>query len=355
MKILFVGDTHRTSLSLHYFTNLVRLGYLVLPYNPFYFYTRHIFEKFSVKLKKEPSDHRKKQVSCDLITLCRKNCFDVVLIMAENFIDSDTLQEMKGASATPPLLVFHSHDNTFSPGILKPAYFINALLAYDFVFTTKSYNVNRYRALGQQNSFFIPSAYEPTLHHPISNQYSIYQNKAFDVTFIGTYDLSRIRYLDAVGWERLYVWGDHWGTTKAYRHHPSRIHPKAIYDFEFADVTSRTKCALGLLREEAQDLHTTRTFEIPACGTMQLAPRNNEILSFFEEDKEIVCFDSKEELKDKVDYYLANDWSRIAIARHGFERCTRDHNTYLDRIKEMFKTIRTKGHLSVQKVHYRSN
>jgi spore maturation protein CgeB len=350
MKILFVGNTRRTSLALHYFTNLVKLGYLVLPYDPDYFYARHLFERALIKLRREPTPSKKKAVSQDLITLCRKNRFDIVMVMAENFVDADTIAEMKSVSKSAPLMIFHSHDNTFSPGILKPANFIKTLQAYDFVFTTKSYNVPRYKALGQENSFFIPSGYEPAIHHPISDQYSIFPGQWFDVTFIGTYDLSRASYLAAAGWNRLQVWGDRWKRSPEFRKHHSRIHPKAIYDFEFADVTSHTKCALGLLREEAGDLHTTRTFEIPACGAMQLAPRNEEILSFFREDEEIVCFDSPGELKEKLDYYLENEWKRAAIARRGFERCIRDKNTYLDRVSEMFGIIRKRGGTSATRV-----
>jgi spore maturation protein CgeB len=344
MKILFVGNTRRTALALNYFTNLVRLGYLVLPYDPEYFYARHLLEKVAIRLTKAPPQKKIRQVSETLVGLCKRNRFDVILVMAENFLGHETIREMRSVSPKPPLFVYHSHDNNFSPGILKPADFSKTLQAYDFVFTTKSQNVPRYKSLGQVQSYFIPSAYEPSIHHPIADEYSLYGKRWFDVTFIGTYDKSREPFLEKLGWDSLYVWGDGWKRSRAYSKHKQQIQAKAIYDFQFADVTSHSRCALGLLREEAGDLHTTRTFEIPACGALQLAPRNSEILSFFEEDKEIVCFANAEELKEKVAYYLSHNSERLKIARAGFDRCLKDKHTYLDRVSEMFRTIRNRSY-----------
>lgn len=341
MKVLFVGNTRRTALALHYFTNMVRLGYSVLPFDPDFFYARHLLDRVAIKLRRNsPTKNRQKRVAEGLVNLCSKNRFDVVLVMAQNYIARETLDEIRGSSKTPPLLIYHSHDNNFAPGILKPTDFFETLKMYDFVFTTKSKSVERYRQMGQDSAYFLASAFEPSIHHPIANECSIYANKLFDVTFIGTYDQSRTKYLEAVGWNRLHVWGDFWTRFGEYSKHREQINPRAIYDFEFADVTSHSRLALGLLREEADDLHTTRTFEIPACGAAQVAPRNAEILTFFEEDSEIICFDSPEELRDKVQYYIKNDWKRAQIARKGYERCLRDRHTYLDRVNEMFNIVR---------------
>lgn len=339
MKVLFIGSTRRTALALHYFTNLVKLGHTVLPYECDFFQTKNLWERGLVGLRRQPLPTRVDQVSSDLIRLCQRNQFDAVMLLAENYLSAEVIEEMRRTSNYPPVFFYHSHDNNFSDGILKPPHFFETLRAFDLVFTTKSQNVARYQELGQENSFFLASAYEPTVHHPIEDRYSRFAGQPFDVTFIGTYDRSRVAYLEKVGWDRIHVWGDHWKRFKRFRQVKDRVSPRAIYDFEFADVTSHSKLALGLLREEAEDLHTTRTFEIPACGALQVAPRNPEVLSFFKENEEIVCFDSAEELKEKVDYYLRNEWQRIQIARRGFERCLRDKHTYQDRMKEMLKKV----------------
>lgn len=315
------------------------MGHIVLPYEPDYFATRGTVERLVTRMRRQPPPAKIRTVGEDLVGLCRRNQFDLVFVLAENFLGAETLREIRSNSKYPPTLVYHSHDNNFVPGILKPADFEDTLRSYDIVFTTKSQNVRRYTEQGVKEAIFLPSAFEPSIHHPIEDRYSRYSGRAFPVTFIGTYDRSRIPFVEQVGWDRLHVWGDRWNRYPQYRKVRQHIHPRAIYDFEFADVTSHTKCALGLLREEAEDLHTTRTFEIPACGALQIAPRNSEILSFFTEDEEIVCFDSLAEMTDKIDFYLRNDFKREQIARKGHERCLRDKHTYLDRAKEIIRKV----------------
>jgi len=339
LRVLFLGSTQGNSTSLHYFTSLVRQGHSVYPFDPDPMWARHFADKVRIRLLKEPPPANVQASTSKVLSLCRDNQFDLVFVMSQNFLSADVLESIRRVSQKPPTIIFHSHDNVFSPGILTPPDFESAIRAYDFVFTTKSQNVVRYRALGQPNAHFLPSAYEPSVHRPIGGEHRTYHGPEFEVTFVGTYDHSREPLLEAIGWQRLHVWGDRWSRSPQYAEHPERIHPKAIYHFEYAEVLSHSQCALGLLREEAEDLHTQRTFEIPACGALQIAPRNAEIATFFKEGKEIVLFSSLEELKEKVDYYLSHPKARKEIARKGYERCLKDRHTYDDRVTEILKRI----------------
>jgi spore maturation protein CgeB len=344
MRVLFFGTTKGTACSLHYFTALVRLGHDVIPFDPAYFETHGPVEKLMVRARKGPTAAKVQSVSEALIDVCRNSRFDAVFVMSENFLGEDTIETIKRQSEQPPAFLYHSHDNNFSDGILKPPGFFESLGEYDAVFTTKSQNVERYRSLGA-NSFFVPSAYEPSVHCPVTDEYSRFPID-FDVTFIGTYDGSRPPLLEAVGWDKLRVWGSDWTRWPGYNAHKERIMPRPIYYFEFADVISRSRIALGLLREEAGDLHTQRTFEIPACGTLQIAPRNDEIESFFEDGKEIVLFSSLEELASKVKYFMKHDAERKKIAKRGFDRVTSEKHTYVDRVDTMLKlsgVVKTKA------------
>ena len=71
---------------------------------------------------------------------------------------------------------------------------------------------------------------------------------------------------------------------------------------------------------------------------MQIAPRNDEILGFFEDKKEIVCFSTPEELGEVVSYYLRHESEREAIAKRGYERVTKEKHTYMDRVELMVST-----------------
>lgn len=340
MKVLFIGSTDPHACSQFYYTSLLGVGYEVLPFNPRYFEPKGWVDRLTIKWKKGPSQQKVQAVSDALISLCKKHSFDFILVLAENFLGLDTLNEIRAVSKTSPFIVYHSHDNNFSAGILKPDGFWKILKAYDAVFTTKSQNVAKYKALGQAHSYYIPSAYEPSVHRTIPSAESSLGNSSFDIAFIGTYDHSRQKYLEPLGWERLHVWGDGWKRYRNFNQHASSIVPHAVYYPLFADIISHSKCSLGLLRDEAEDLHTQRTIEIPACGGFQIAPRNEEILSLFEENHEIVCFSSPEELQDKVNYYLEHDKERNSIAQQGLERVTTSGHTYMDRVRTMLDLIR---------------
>ncbi len=317
---------------------MARLGHEVFAFDPGYYNASHLWERAWIKLTHQPHPSRVKAAAEKLLQITSRNAFDLVFVMAENFLEVQTIQEIQKKSQRKTRFAYHSHDNVFSPGIMKPANFNEALVSYDFLFTTKSQNVARYQELGQQNAHYIPSAYEPTCHRPISAQESRLEQD-FSVTFVGTFDHSRIPQLESAGWDRLHVWGNGWQRWSGYGEHRNHIHSGAIYYLEFADVISRSRCSLGLLREEAEDRHTQRTFEIPACGGLQIAPRNDEICDLFEEDKEIVCFGPNDELKEKVTYYLAHEMERKRLAQAGYQRCINGNHTYQDRVSQMISLL----------------
>ena len=103
---------------------------------------------------------------------------------------------------------------------------------------------------------------------------------------------------------------------------------REIYADDYARALTGSKIGLGLLRNVCPDQHTTRTFEIPACGSLLLADRTEEHQEFFEEGREAEFFASSEELLDKVKFYYSNEFSRERIARAGYERCIRGGYAY---------------------------
>lgn len=338
MKILFVGNTEGTSTSLHYFTNLVKLGHSVLPWTPGFFENTSSLDKIVQRIHRGPSPWKARAINRELVKLCQQNYFDLVFVMSENFVSAEAIETIRAEAVSAPKFLFHSHDNLLSPGIIKPPGFFQSLAAFDIAFTTKSQNVERYHAFGQKNAHYIASAFEPLVHRPIPKNESRLA-RDFEVSFIGTYDGSRGKWLEKAGWDRLHVWGDFWQRFPDYQKYRNQIYPFAIYYFEFADVCSRSKCSLGLLREEAEDRHTQRTFEIPACGSLQFAPRNDEIAEFFEDGKEIVLYDSPEELGSRLDYYLSHETERAKVAQAGYERCLASKHSYRDRVEQMLQKL----------------
>ena len=88
---------------------------------------------------------------------------------------------------------------------------------------------------------------------------------------------------------------------------------------------------IALLSERVEgasigDQITSRTFTIPATRSFMLHQRTEEVHEYFVEDKEMACFDSADELVDKVRYYLKAERVREEINKHGYERAVKHHS-----------------------------
>ena len=81
-----------------------------------------------------------------------------------------------------------------------------------------------------------------------------------------------------------------------------------------------------------------RCFDICGCGGFLLTDRRPDMDALFEPDKEAVSFESREELMDKVSYYLSHDAERQKIAGNGLKRVQAEH-TFDARLTEMMGYI----------------
>ena len=75
-----------------------------------------------------------------------------------------------------------------------------------------------------------------------------------------------------------------------------------------------------------------RALEIMGNGGLLLSSYQQELLEYFEPDKDFVCYYGKDDLLEKIDYYLKHDDEREQIARNGFSKVKEEH-TFQHRIK----------------------
>ncbi|MFQ5850570.1 MAG: glycosyltransferase, partial [Candidatus Binatia bacterium] len=110
---------------------------------------------------------------------------------------------------------------------------------------------------------------------------------------------------------------------------------------DMAKIYAASKiCLNNLTREPNRHGHLMRTFEIAACGGFQLSERSEETLTFFEEGKEIECYGSLEECREKIKYYLSHEAERRKIAVRGHQRCRASGYSYADRAKQVLSSFR---------------
>ena len=126
---------------------------------------------------------------------------------------------------------------------------------------------------------------------------------------------------------------------------PASILGDTLSDLEMIQMYSRSKINLGF--SSCGNTHETgerilqvrlRDFEVPMSGGFYIVEYMEELEEFFNIGKEIVCYTSKEDLADKIKYYLKHDDERERIRKAGHERCLRDHSWH-KRFQMAFKEM----------------
>lgn len=249
-----------------------------------------------------------------------KREFDVLFVVKGNFVTAATLAALK-ARPNPPRIVGWSPDDIYLPhnqsSILR-----DAAPFYDVFYTAKSLNITQgeLKSMGFADPRYLQQGYDRDQHRPMPDAGSRFAGL---VTFVGFGEEDRFNKMNhlAKNGVPVHVWGHGWTPAmRAAAHENLHINDHGLFGDDYADVLCNSAISLCFLRKLNRDLHTTRTFEIPACGGFMVAERTDEHLGLFEEDTEAVYFDDKEELLSVVRRYLNDPDARARIAANGRRR-----------------------------------
>jgi spore maturation protein CgeB len=261
---------------------------------------------------------------------------NLLLVVSGNLVTKEAIARIR-VNAEAPIVHFFNED-FFNPRntsvVLR-----DAAASYDKFFTTKSFNVPELARLGIANVAYLPHGYRPRCHFPVSVTAQESQRYGSPVTFVGTYERPRANVLKQLGTTDLKIWGNNWNRLPIFSPLRRAVQNKDVYCEEMSKVFNSSHICLAFLRRANRDRHTSRTFEIPACGGFQLAERSDEVLEFFDEGKEIECFGSAAELRDKVDFYLRNECARVRIASAGMARLRRSRYSFTDRLESILASV----------------
>ena len=270
----------------------------------------------------------------------------------------ETLEALGAAGATR---VHFTPDPYFSLAWKRTRTMDAAIGRFDVLVYCKSYERAAYDALGRP-LVYMPLGYCDEAHRPLASDDPSW---ACAVGFLGGWEPRRERLLRALSGavDDLKIRGGYWdflrdGHWTLRRQiilgqlaggEPFSIHKDArlaakwqggeVYGDDYARALSGARIGLGFLRKVCPDQHTTRTFEIPACGSLLLADRTEEHQSFFEEGHEAEFFDCEAELVDKARFYAGHEAARARVAAAGRERCRTAGYSYVERMRPVMSVI----------------
>lgn len=116
------------------------------------------------------------------------------------------------------------------------------------------------------------------------------------------------------------------------------IHPPVDYQTEMSEIFYRSKINLNITSPNIESGIPLRVWDVLSAGGFLLTDYRPEYDGLLEDGRDIVLFDSLEDLSQKADYYLNHEEERCRIAENG-HRCIRQKHNYMDRIKKILRTI----------------
>jgi spore maturation protein CgeB len=266
-----------------------------------------------------------------------------ILVFIEKGVDFDAsnLIDFRKILPAKSKIVHINPDDPF--GFFRGGWgkFISAIPHYDVHFIPKELNRQDYVSLCAKSVHVYDRAFDPKYHKPSILSETERSKYECDVGFIGSYAKQR----ESVIYEMICsgidvtLWGDgwskgrHWPSLKKYWRGGTQINENYI------KAICGMKIALHFVRHENRDLHDSRTFEIPACGTFMLTERTSDHERLFSENEEIVMFDSAADCIEKCRYYLTNDDTRQRISESAMKKLSGSNYDYTSRLRGMLELI----------------
>jgi len=351
MKILFLGQIGPGQTSLMRMRAFERLGHTVRGVHTTEPWTRASWLERQMQRRLQRGSVVD-EINRSVLKRAREFRPNLVWAEKQEFLRVETIEELRKLDARS---VHFTPDPYFSLDWKRTRLMDGAIRAFDALVYCKSYEREQYEVL-RKPLVYMPLGYCDKIHRPLPSNDARWN---CEVGFLGGWEPRREHLLHAVAATcvDVKICGAYWeflrdGRWTLRRHiilrqlagrekfdfHRDDLLARSwqggeVYEDDYARALTGSKIGLGFLRKAWPDQHTTRTFEIPACGSLLLADRTNEHQEFFEEGKEAEFFASCEELLDKVRFYCSNEAARKRVAEGGYRRCVEGAYAYVHRLR----------------------
>lgn len=111
-------------------------------------------------------------------------------------------------------------------------------------------------------------------------------------------------------------------------------HGSVEFYHQMPEVFKRSKINLNITLRSIKSGIPLRAFDIMGSGGFLLSNFQTDFLDCFVPGEDFVYYESREDLQQKIEYYLTNEQERKAIAKNGHDKIAAGH-TYRHRVREM--------------------
>lgn len=340
LRILYAGALARGQLARVRYDMLERPGIELHPFDftPYEARIAKSIPKRAIRKFFRPVMHR--GINRDLIATARRVAPDILYVDKGIDFERATLQRIREearADGREPLLLHFHPDHAFHELLYTRAYDL-AVPEYDCHFIPHDWVIDDHRERDAREIVMLPFGYDPRSHFR-EHEWARDDPEAQRTVFVGRWEGDRAGWLVdlAKAGVPVDVWGPFW---------PGKDDPSIGLRCRggFADfaaqrrIYGRSAVSLGLLSNTNHDGHTSRTFEVPACGGFMLGERTTGQSALFEPDREMGAFVGPQELIVQARRWLDDPAGREAVREAGYRRCTGSGYDYGARMDVVLQT-----------------
>lgn len=322
MKVAYIGQKYGTSL--HRAHALERLGHQVSIIDPWRWLgkskwmSRWLYHLggFGVGVA----------ISQRLYRAVSQTAPDLIWVNQGAFFDPFILRRLRTFNV--PIINYLNDDPFGGRDKKRFRYFLKSIPFYDLIVVPREINVCEAKQFGALQVMRIMMSADEVAHAPRSLTLNEHQRYASEVAFIGTWMPERGAFVaELIDRDLpLSIWGNRWEKSPEWPVIKPHWRGSGLYDNEaYSAAILASKICLGLLSKQNRDLHTMRSLEIPALGSLLCAERTSEHLALYEEDVEAVFWNDAAECVEVCKNLLADDERRKEIAQKGHERALRNN------------------------------
>ena len=251
--------------------------------------------------------------------------FDVIWVDNGEQIGASLVARLKPHAT---FVINHNLDNPFTGRDgSRWRLFRKALPLYDLFVTPRRSTREAAQANGARRAISLMFSADEVVHRRATMSDADEQRFGSEVAFVGTWMPERGPFMKRL-LERgvpLRIFGPRWEKAAEYPLLAPHVMSQSLGDVDYVKAISGTKIALGLLSLGNEDLHTTRSMEIPAIGAMFCAPRTSDHEALYIDREEAVFFDDADSCAEACTQFLGDPGRRQTIARAGLERAKRNN------------------------------
>ena len=335
MKVLYVGqysDGTTSKMRCKVIQKILKptIFQVIDTHIPFY-KTHRLLRSFGFRYKKGPLINN---INKYIIAALKEETYDLIWVDKAVFLTPKTTALLRSRASK---LVHFTPDPAFT--FHKSKLFLKSLPNYDFLVTTKSYELEHYyKYIKTEKVLYATQGFDAKLHKPSKQLFS----KKEGFVFIGHYEDQRAVVLEKLLQNdiKITLAGIKWYQfAKKHQNNPNLIYlGNGVYGEDYVKTLQKAKMAWGALSKWVPELHTTRTFEIPACGTALVTERNTETQLFFKDD-EAIFYTNENDLIEKITFFMNNDKPLEVLTKKGTSRAVTNAYDYNSILNAILKTI----------------